>query len=137
MGRGNAIPKKFFGSIEPKRQIPWNNVLFLGAVALGSASILSFERSAELLNFGALLAFMGVNAAAFARYYWREERKLWTNLVPPIRGFLVCLLLWLSLSWPAKVVGVIWMIIGIGYGAIKTRGFKAELVTFDVPEDAI
>jgi amino acid transporter len=30
MGRGNAIPKKFFGSIEPKRQIPRNNVLFLG-----------------------------------------------------------------------------------------------------------
>ena len=90
-----------------------------------------------MLNFGALLAFMGVNAAAFTRYYWREERKLWTNLVPPIRAFLVCLLLWLSLSWPAKVVGVIWMIVGIGYGAIKTRGFKAELVTFDVHENAI
>jgi len=136
MGRGNAIPKRFFASIEPKRQIPRNNVLFLGAVALGGASILSFERSAELLNFGALLAFMGVNAAAFTRYYWREERKLWTNLVTPVLGFLVCLLLWLSLSWPAKVVGVIWMILGIGYGAIRTHGFKAELVTFDVPEEA-
>lgn len=137
MGRGNAIPKGFFASIEPKRQIPRNNVLFLGAVALGGASILSFERSAELLNFGALLAFMGVNAAAFTRYYWREERKLWTNLVTPVLGFLVCLLLWLSLSWPAKIVGVIWMILGIGYGAIRTHGFKAELVTFDVPEEAI
>lgn len=137
MGRGNAIPKRFFASIEPKRRIPRNNVLFLGAVALGGASILSFERSAELLNFGALLAFMGVNAAAFTRYYWRQERKLWTNLVTPVLGFLVCLLLWLSLSWPAKIVGVIWMILGIGYGAIRTHGFKAELVTFDVPEDAI
>ncbi|MGD0414789.1 MAG: APC family permease [Terriglobales bacterium] len=137
MGRGNAIPKAFFASIEPKRQIPRNNVLFLGAVALGGASILSFERSAELLNFGALLAFMGVNAAAFTRYYWREQRKLWTNLVPPVLGFLVCLLLWLSLSWPAKIVGVIWMIVGIVYGAIRTRGFKADLVTFDVPEEAV
>jgi len=135
MGRGNALPKAFFASIEPKRQIPRNNVLFLGAVALGGACVLSFERSAELLNFGALLAFMGVNAAAFTRYYWREERKLWTNMVTPVLGFLVCLLLWLSLSRPAKIVGVCWMIVGITYGAIRTHGFKADLVTFDVPEE--
>jgi len=137
MGRGNAIPKSFFGTIEPKRRIPRNNVLFLGAVALGGAYVLSFERAAELLNFGALLAFMGVNAAAFTRFYLREDRKRWTNLVTPVLGFLVCFLLWLSLSWPAKVAGVIWMVVGIVYGAIRTGGFKAELVTFDVPDEAV
>ena len=32
-----------------------------------------------MLNFGALIAFMGVNAAAFMRYYVREpEKKLRT-----------------------------------------------------------
>ena len=137
MGRGNAIPKSFFAAIEPKRRIPRNNVLFLGAVALAGAYVLSFERAAELLNFGALLAFMGVNAAAFTRFYLREERKQWTNFITPILGFLVCFLLWLSLSWPAKVVGVIWMVVGIAYGAIRTGGFKAELVTFDVPDEAV
>src|SRR5712664_2974728 len=30
MGRGNAIPKSFFGAIEFKRRIPRNNVLFVG-----------------------------------------------------------------------------------------------------------
>jgi len=136
MGRGNAIPKSFFAAIEPKRRIPRNNVLFLGGVALGGAYVLSFERAAELLNFGALLAFMGVNAAAFTRFYLREERKQWTNCITPILGSLVCFLLWLSLSWPAKVAGVSWMLVGIAYGAVRTGGFKAELVTFDVPDEA-
>jgi hypothetical protein len=27
------------------------------------------------------------------------------------------------------------MLIGITYGAIKTRGFRAELVNFDIPSD--
>jgi hypothetical protein len=28
------------------------------------------------------------------------------------------------------------MVAGIAYGAVKTRGFKAELVSFDIPDEA-
>ena len=59
MGRSGALPRSFFGAIEPKKRIPQNNVLLVGAIALIGAMILSFERGVELLNFGALLAFMG------------------------------------------------------------------------------
>jgi putrescine importer len=134
MGRSNAIPRFFFGAVEPKRRIPRNNVLFVGVVALVGAGLLSFERGAELLNFGALLAFMGVNAAAFVRYFLREQKKRWTHFVVPTLGFAVCLLLWLSLSRPARTVGILWMLLGIGYGAVRTRGFRAELIDFDIPE---
>jgi putrescine importer len=134
MGRGNAIPKSFFGAIEPKRRIPRNNVLFVGVLALIGSQVISFERGVELLNFGALLAFMGVNAASFTRYYLREQQKKWTNLVPPAVGFSVCLLLWLNLSWPAKILGATWVLAGIAYGAYRTRGFQSQLVSFDVPE---
>lgn len=135
MGRGNALPKSFFGALEPKRRIPRNNVMFVGIFALIGTVFLSFERAAELLNFGALLAFMGVNAASFTRYFLRERKKDPSHLLVPVLGFLVCLLLWLNLSRPAKIAGVIWMLIGIGYGAIRTRGFKAELVSFDIPDE--
>jgi putrescine importer len=87
------------------------------------------------LNFGALLAFMGVNAASFTRYFLRERKHDVSNFLVPILGFTVCLLLWLNLSRPAKIAGVIWMALGIAYGAVRTRGFKAELVSFDIPED--
>src|SRR5512146_524670 len=69
MGRSNALPKSFFGAVDAKRRIPRNNVIFVGVVALIGAFVLSYGRGAELLNFGALIAFMGVNAAAFMRYY--------------------------------------------------------------------
>jgi putrescine importer len=135
MGRSNAIPKSFFGAIEPKRRIPRNNVIFVGVLALAGTAFLSFERAAELLNFGALLAFMGVNAASFVRYFVREKQKTITNFLVPVLGFLICLMLWLNLSRPAKIAGVIWMSAGIAYGAIRTRGFRSELVSFDAPAD--
>ncbi|HYL95790.1 MAG TPA: APC family permease [Terriglobales bacterium] len=135
MGRSNAIPKSFFGAIEPKRRIPRNNVLLVGVIALVGGLTISFERAAELLNFGALLAFMGVNAAAFTHYFLRQQEKKFTNFITPILGFLVCFVLWLSLSAPAKIAGVIWMSVGIAYGAYRTRGFRSELVNFDIPEE--
>jgi putrescine importer len=135
MGRSNGIPKKFFGAIEPKNHIPRNNVIFVGAIALIGAFFISYERGAELLNFGALIAFMGVNAAAFVRYYLRADDKRWTNFVAPILGFLICLYIWKSLSKYAIILGAVWMFVGIAYGAAKTKGFQADLVNFDIPPD--
>lgn len=135
MGRSNAIPRSFFGAVEPKRRIPRNNVLFVGTLALVGSQFISFEQCVELLNFGALLAFMGVNAAAFTRFFLREPHKKWTRFFPPVLGFLICLLLWLNLGRTAKVFGTTWVLLGIGYGAFRTRGFRSELVNFDIPED--
>lgn len=135
MGRSNALPRSFFGYLEPHRRIPRNNVIFVGLIALGGAFIVSYGLGAEMLNFGALIAFMGVNAAAFVRYYLRSEEKRLANLLPPIFGFLICLLLWLNLSWPAKIAGSIWMFVGIAFGAWKTRWFRGDLVDFELPPE--
>jgi putrescine importer len=94
MGRGGALPRGFFGAIEPKRNVPRNNVLLLGVVALIGAEVMDFERGVELLNFGALLAFMGVNISALVRFYFRAKQKHWFNLASPLLGFLICTLLW-------------------------------------------
>ena len=134
MGRSNALPKSFFGAVEPKHRIPRNNVLFVGAIALVGSFLLSYDLGLNMLNFGALIAFMGVNAAAFLRYYWRaKEKELW-NLVPPVVGFIICLLLWLNLSHPAMKIGGLWMAVGIAFGAWKTRGFREKL-SFEVPPE--
>jgi len=135
MGRSNALPRSFFGRVDPKRHIPRNNVLFVGAVALLGAFIIDFGLGAELLNFGALIAFMGVNAAAFIRYYLKADVKRLTNLVPPVAGGLICLLLWLNLGSKAKIAGALWMAAGIAFGAWKTRGFRGELVDFELPPE--
>jgi putrescine importer len=135
MGRSNALPKKFFGAVDAKRQVPRNNVIFVGLVALAGAFLISYGLGAEMLNFGALIAFMGVNVAAFMRYYVRATDKKLINLLPPVIGFVVCLILWLNLSRPAMIAGCIWMALGITFGAWKTGGFRRDLVDFEVPAD--
>jgi putrescine importer len=134
MGRSNALPKSFFGAVDAKNHVPRNNVFFIGAIVLIGSFFLSYGLGAEMLNFGALIAFMGVNAAALLRYYLRaEEKKLW-NFLPPVLGFFICLGLWLSLSRPAMIVGSIWMIAGILFGVWKTRGFR-EPLSFELPAE--
>jgi putrescine importer len=135
MGRSGAIPKKFFGAIHPGTRIPANNVMFVGVIALIGAFLITYDAGAELLNFGALIAFMGVNIASLTHYYIRGEDRSMGQLIPPVLGFVICLFIWIHLSKMAMIVGSIWMIAGIAYGAWKTRGFQADLVNFDVPAD--
>jgi amino acid transporter len=135
MGRSKALPQSLFGVVDPKHHVPRNNVIFVGVVTLAGAFIISYALGAEMLNFGALIAFMGVNAASFVRYFVREPEKKIGNFLPPIAGFLICLLLWLNLSRPAKMAGAIWMAVGIAFGVWKTRGFRSDLVNFELPPE--
>ena len=125
-----------------------------------------------MLNFGALIAFMGVNVAAFMRYYFRERGRFVDKYVtpavaivvitcfllsshlglaawlvggvgllvlallsPPMAGFAICFFLWCSLSSKAWIVGSIWMAVGIAFGAWKTRGFRGNLIDFELPAE--
>jgi putrescine importer len=134
MGRNDALPKGFFGRIDAKRHIPANNVILIGAIALAGAFLTTYERGAELLNFGAFVAFMGVNAAAFVRYYVRVTEKKIGNLLPPVLGFVICAFIWWNLSPPAKIAGTIWLALGILYGAWKTSGFRKRMA-FEIAEE--
>ena len=147
MGRGNALPRSFFGVIDAKHFVPRNNIVLVGAFAVTGAAILEFfanrlgggayEIGAEALNFGAFIAFMGVNAASFIHHRRSEKGHRLSGYVVPALGFLICGFIWFHLSHPALVLGAVWMAAGIAYGAIRTRGFSAQLVTFEIPaEDA-
>jgi putrescine importer len=135
MGRSDAIPKKFFGAIHPRTRIPANNVIFVGVIALLGAFLITYPNGTQLLNFGALIAFMGVNLAALTHYYIRGENRTLSQLIPPVLGFIICLFIWVHLSNLALIAGSSWMIAGIAYGAYKTRGFQNNLVNFDVPPE--
>ena len=127
MGRSDALPRRFFGAIDARNGIPRNNVLLIGALAFSGAMLVSYQLGAEMLNFGAFIAFMGVNLAAFTRYWVRARTRRVADLVLPLLGFLVCFYLWLSLRWPAKVAGGIWLAGGVIYGALQTGGFRRPM----------
>jgi putrescine importer len=75
---------------------------------------MSYELGTELLNYGALLAFMGVNLAS-ARYGWRTRGGggQWLPITLAILGCAVCFALWLNLSDLARIAGTIWAVVGI------------------------
>ncbi len=127
MGRDNAIPRKFFGQVNPRTHVPSNNIILIGAFVLAGAFLLTYELGAQLLNFGALIAFMGVNASSFTRYFLRGDKKTFGRFIIPVLGFLICLYLWTSLDWKAKIVGISWLSCGLLYGGIKTSWFRKPL----------
>ena len=132
MGRDNALPRGFFGHLDPKSLIPSYNVLLIGALCAAGAFLMSYQLGAELLNFGAFIGFMGVNIAAFLRYFVRGERTV-ANFLPPLLGFVICLGIWLSLRPLAQIVGAAWLAFGMIYGAWRSKGFR-ETVRFDAAE---
>ncbi len=135
MGRDNALPRQFFGYIDPRRRVPSRNVILIGGVCLAGAFLMTYQLGAELLNFGALIGFMGVNLSTLLRYYVRGEDRRISYLIPPALGFLICLYLWLSLSSPAWIAGLCWLILGLIYGAWKTGGFRKSMLRFEAPPE--
>jgi putrescine importer len=137
MGRDSAIPKKFFAYINPRTHVPSNNIILVGILVLAGAFLLTYPLGAQLLNFGALIAFMGVNASSFALYFLRNEKKTFTNFIVPILGFTVCLYLFLSLGLKAKIAGLSWLMVGVMYGAYRTNFFRKPLqfVKFENNDD--
>lgn len=137
MGRDNAIPKKFFAAINPRTRVPSNNIILVGILVLAGAFTLNYSLGAQLLNFGALIAFMGVNASSFALYFLRNERKSFANFIVPVLGFSICLYLFLSLGIKAKIAGLCWLSAGVLYGAYRTSWFRKPLqfVRFDKDDE--
>lgn len=132
MGRDGMLPRRFFGQLSATRQIPTNNIIASGGLTVAGALVLPYQYAAELLNFGAFLAFIGVNLAVVREYWIRQahgvRRRLGPDLLVPGLGFVFCLIIWLNLSTVAKTVGFIWLATGVAYLAIWTRGFRTRLM---------
>lgn len=138
MGRDNVLPRAIFGRLDA-RQSPTFNICLIGVVAMIGAFLLSYKHATFLINFGAFLAFIGVNAAAIRTYWFQPppgHRRHWLmDLVMPVLGLLFCFGIWLSLPIPAKILGGIWVTAGIVYVAIQTRGFRLQPVMLDFSEE--
>jgi putrescine importer len=125
MGRDNVLPGKIFGHLNGHRGTPTYNVAIVGAVAYIGTLTMQWERSIEILNFGALLAFMAVNLTALRHFGFtpelRETRNIFLDIVAPSLGFAFCLIIFLGLQGSTLVAGGAWIAAGIVYVAFKSR----------------
>jgi amino acid transporter len=119
MGRENTLPRTFFGTLSPSA-VPRNNVLLIGVLAFAGGLVVSYQLAAELLNFGAFIAFMGVNLAAGRRAIREGDWRV-TSLAPPLAGFFVCFYIWLNLRPIAQISGTAWLLVGVLYALWRRR----------------
>jgi amino acid transporter len=144
MGRDGVLPRKFFAKLKPGTNTPINNIVLIGALAFAGAEMLyhignAYEHAGELLNFGAFLAFTGVNLACFWQFTVQAQKRgakwrLLQDAVLPLLGFLVCGYIWWNLNSLAKTVGGIWFAVGILYVGYKTNWFRSAPVMIDFSE---
>jgi len=128
MGRDGVLSRRFFGYISPRFSTPTRGLYLMGAVSLLGSLFLRFEIAVELLNFGAFAGFILVNLSVIRHFFFRlrlrEGSCLFSNLIFPSLGALVCTYLWLSLSMRARIAGFIWLFIGVVYLFLLTKGFR-------------
>ena len=138
MGRDDVLPNKIFGHLNAKKGNPVYNVWIVGALAYIGVLTIPWERAAEVVTFGALLAFMGVNLAALKHFWFSKEavgqRNFFVDAFVPGFGFVFCFVLLVSLQTWTKYAGLVWLAFGVVYAAYKTRGFTLRPKLFDFSE---
>lgn len=142
MGRDKILPENVFGFLSRKNSTPVYNILILAVLTVVISLIISYQSAAELLNFGAFLAFMGVNLSVIKHFWIEKDRKsfrdIFYDLFIPAGGFLVCFFIWISLPAPAKILGGIWLLAGSVFLVIKTGWFrhKPGIIDFSDAENS-
>jgi putrescine importer len=132
MGRnGRGSVGRFFGHLHPSFQTPSYAIIFVGVVSLGAIP-LNLDFVASLINFGALIAFTFVNLTVIVHFAYRRREvqgvgQIFRNIVLPLIGVGLTVLLWVHLSKDSTRYGVIWFGIGICVLLVITRFFRRPL----------
>lgn len=140
MGRDGVLPKRFFGALNQRFQTPVNNILLMTAIALSAIFYAdNLVGAASLVAFGALSGFILVNYSVINHHFIRGRRRtcgdILRYLVVPGIGMLVCAVLLYNVDASAKILGAIWLGLGVIYLAFSTRGFRAVPIEIELSED--
>lgn len=135
MGRDGVISRRIFAHVDPKFSTPTRGIYLMGCISLLGSLFMGFQDVAELLNFGAFVGFILVNLSVIRHFYLRLGQRsgiaVFTNLIFPAAGTLVCGYVFWNLNPVAQKLGWSWLIIGVLYLAFITRGFTRATTRLD------
>ena len=131
MARDRQLPP-VLATVHPRFRTPHVAVLLIAAVmalvALGFVS--HVDTLLSLCNFGALVAFLFVNASVIAYHrVRRRSARIFAHAVLPAAGFAVVAYVLSGLSRWALVLGVCWLMAGILYHAILRLTRRSDPLT--------
>jgi putrescine importer len=138
MGRDDVIPKRLFGYLNPRTGSPVFNEWIVGVLAYIAVLTIPWERAAEIVTFGALLAFTAVNLVAMLHFWYsptaRAQRNFFTDAFVPLFGAVFCFVLLMGLQPWTKYAGIAWLGIGVIYAGYRTRMFTLRPKLFNFNE---
>lgn len=149
MGRDNLLPKSVFAKVNKKWKTPHWNIIIIVSIEFILGISANMTTLSNLVNYGALFGFATLNLSVIWLYYVKKkgEASLKQGSIPnwkpigishfrylilPIIAFIVLILVWVSMDRLAQIIGTAWMIIGIIYLSIKTKGFRRLPPTLDL-----
>src|ERR1019366_9293633 len=94
--------------------------------ALVGSYLLSYQLGAEMMNFGAFIAFIGVNVAALVHYSVRGRDYRLVSWLPSVAGGLIFSYVWVHLLFLAMALGTGGLAAGVLYGARKKTEFRTD-----------
>lgn len=138
MGREEIVPKKIFAHLSAKRGNPVYSELIVGILAYVAVLSIPWVRAAEIVTFGALIAFTGVNLAALLHFWFlpgpNSQRSFLLDAFVPGFGCAFCFVLLLGLQTWTRWAGLLWLAIGLVYAGYRTRMFTLRPKIFDFNE---
>ncbi|HJP73702.1 MAG TPA: APC family permease [Pseudonocardiaceae bacterium] len=139
MGRDGVLPRFFCGYLSRRFETPVLNIILIGAITLAGTAF-DLSQATSLINFGAFAAFTVVNICAI-KYYLDARRAgghrrgaLVVGLLVPAFGVIANVYLIFQLSSLAKILGISWFVVGVGWLVWLTRGLRREPPQFSEAE---
>ena len=130
MGRARTLPH-VLAKVSPKYKTPYVASLFVGALSL--VLVLTFgqlgtDTISLFVNFGALTAFLMLHVTVIGYFIVKKRDRRWVaHLLVPLCGLAVIGFTWLGLDIQAKILGGIWMAVGIVYYVVMRFALKRDV----------
>ncbi len=128
MGRDDMLPSKIFSYLHPQLRTPVYGIVLTGIVML-VGDWMDVETAASCVNFGAFTAFLSVNLCVLVDHASGRKQLPGSTfkLIQAGAGAISSIWLIVSLHRIALTVGLIWLLLGLTYLLIRTRGFRRRL----------
>jgi amino acid transporter len=144
MGRDALLPKTVFAVVNRRWKTPHWSILIVVTTEFVLGNVADLDTLSNLVNFGALFAFLALNLAVIWLYYLRCEGRLpdaggaagaaigrrpqglqhVRYLLLPVLGALTIAWVWISMDRLALLIGTVWLACGCAYLVVRTRGFR-------------
>jgi amino acid transporter len=127
MAMQGEMPRSL-GRIHPRYAVPHMAILFSGGLSIVVALCFAtqFDTLTTMVNFGALCAFMSVNASVVCHFMVKQSSRRWVHhLVVPVLGIGVLLAVMSQMPTLSLVIGASWAALGALVYVVSRRGHAA------------